>query len=242
MTRVAERRAWSIARFPEPGALAFAVVIWLAFLLLVLIITAWIAIFRTVTGSVMEPLTQLLRWFAFGTGIWLTGVYLRLHVAHGRTRRDFLRRASVYLVAFAALLAALTALGYLLELVVYQVFGWPHRFTRDYLFTAAGDVGPILLTYVLVYLAWTVVGAMVAATYLRLYWYGLLVAVPLGVAILAATEIGVGGRFDAPLITLGIDVSGSMALALAGGIGGFAIGLAAVWALVREMPFYGDSA
>ncbi|HEV2782976.1 MAG TPA: hypothetical protein VGX25_26620 [Actinophytocola sp.] len=225
-----ERRAWSIARFPEPGALAYAVLIWLGLFLLSVLFVAGRAIFGTVTGSFWEHLTQVLRWFAFGTGIWLTGVYLRLHVAHGRTRRDFLRRASVYLVAFAAVLAALTTVGYLLELALYRVAGWPHRLTRDYLFTSGGEVGPILLTYVLVYLAWAVAGALAAATFRRLYWYGLVITAPLAVAVVAATEIGVGARFA------NVTGSGSVGLALASGIGGFAVALAATWALAREMP------
>lgn len=242
MSKVAERRAWSIARFPEAGSMAFAVVVWLAVVVLTVIIAAVITSYKEVTGSIWEPLTQLPRWFAFGTGIWLTGVYLRVHVAHGQTRRDFMRQGSVYIVAISVLVAVLTTLSYLIELGIYRIFGWPQDFSRDYLFDSAGQVGPILLTYVLVYLVWTVVGAMIAATFLRLYWYGLVVMVPLGVALIIAVEIAVGARYFGPLdIVADIGIDGSVPLALVAGIGGFAIALAATWALVRELPFCGDS-
>lgn len=236
MSNVAGRRAWSIARFPEAGSMAMVVVLWLGFFLLIQLITAGISIYRTVDGSLWEPATQLPRWFAFGTGLWLTGVYLKLHVAHGQTRRGFMRKASVYLVAFAALLATLTMLGYLMELTIYRLAGWQQRFTRDYLlFDSATQVAPILFTYGLVYLVWTVAGALIAATYRRLNWYGLIVVAPFCLAIVVGIELAVGARYVAPL-TMDIQFTTSAPLALLLGIGGYAVGLAATWALVRNMP------
>jgi hypothetical protein len=239
MSNVAQRRAWSIARFPEAGSLAMVVILWLGFFLVVEVVTAGFAIFRPIDGSLWEPMTQLPRWLAFGAGYQLTGVYLRIHVAHGQTRRGFMRQASVYLVAFAALLATLTMLGYLMELAVYRMAGWPQRFTRDYLFDSASHIAPILFTYGLVYLVWTVAGALIAATFRRLHWYGLVVAAPFCLATIVGIELAVGARYFAPLtiVDIGIQFPSSVPLALLLGIGGFAVSLAATWALVRNMPF-----
>jgi hypothetical protein len=237
MSNVAPRRAWSIARFPEAGTLAMIVILWLGYFLLVQLITAGFATFRPIDGSLWEPMTQLPRWFAFGAGFQLTGVYLRLHVAHGQTRRGFMRQASVYLVAFAALLATLTMLGYLMELAIYRMAGWPQNFSRDYLFDSTSQVAPILFTYGLAYLVWTVAGALIAATFRRLHWYGLVVVAPFCLAIIVGIELAVGARSFAPLPLTDIQFPSSAPLALLLGSGGFAISLAATWALVRNMPF-----
>lgn len=237
MNNVAPRRAWSIARFPEPGTLAMIVILWLGFFLLVQLITAGFATFRPIDGSLWEPMTQLPRWLAFGAGFQLIGVYLRIHVAHGQTRRGFMRQASVYLVAFAAVLATLTMLGYLMELAIYRMAGWPQNFSRDYLFDSASHIGPILFTYGLVYLVWTVAGALIAATFRRLYWYGLVVVAPFCLATIVGIELAVGARYVAPLTLTDIQFTSSVPLTLLLGIGGFAVSLAATWALVRTMPF-----
>jgi hypothetical protein len=238
MTTTTERRSWSIIRFPEEGALAFAVLVWLAFFLTACAILTGRAIFGTVAGSAWESVTMLPRLFAVGTGFWLTWVYLRLHVTHGQTRQGFMRRASVYQAAFAALLAALTTLSYLIELAVYRIAGWAHGFSsRGYLFDSAAQVGPILLTYWLVYLVWTVAGALIAAAIRRRSWFGGVLSIPLGIVMIDGIEIVVGARFHTPLQIVNIEWAGSLPLALALGIGAFLVGLAATWALVRDIPF-----
>lgn len=239
MSNVAQRRAWSIARFPEAGWLAMVVILWLGFFLVVEVITAGFALFRPIDGSLWEPMTRLPRWLAFGAGFQLIGGYLRIHVAHGQTRRGFMRQASVYLIAFAALLATLTMLGYLMELAVYRIAGWPQSFTRNYLFDSASQVAPILFTYGLVYLVWTVAGALIAAAFRRLHWYGLVVVTPFCLATIVGIELAVGARYFGPLTIgdIGIQFPSSVPLALLLGIGGFAVSLAATWALVRHMPF-----
>jgi hypothetical protein len=236
------RSSWSIARFPEHGMFAFVVLAWLGFFVLVVAVAAVIAILGDVRGSAWEKATQLPRWFAFGIGLWLTGVYLRVHVAHGQTRRDFMRRACVFTVALAAVLAVLTTLGYLLELALYRIAGWPQTFSREYLFDSASQVGPILLTYLLVYLMWTVVGALISATFHRLYWYGLLITIPFCLVLVIATEIAVGARYFPLLIIGDIELANSMPVALAICVGGAAVCLAATWALVRQMPLCEETA
>jgi hypothetical protein len=237
-----QHKPWSIARFPQEGTLLFTVLLWVAFFALIMVVTGAIAIFGEIRNSVWEQATQLPRWFAFGTGIWLTGVYLRVYVAHGQTRSDFMRRASVFVVAFAAVLAGLTTLGFLLELALYRMAGWSQTFSREYLFDSAGQIGPILLTFLLVYLVWTVMGALLAAAFRRLYWYGLLVAGPLAIVLVITTEAAVGSRYFPLLALVDVEVASSVPLALAVGTGGAAICLAATWALVREMPLCGETA
>lgn len=235
-------RSWSIARFPEPGMLAFVVLLWVGYFAVVLAITVAIAIFGTVTESAWEKATQLPRWFAFGIGIWLTGVYLRLYVAHGRTRREFIWRASVYMVVFATALAALTTLGYLLEMVVYRLAGWPQTLSWDHVFTSAGQVVPILAAYLLTFLVWTVAGALIAASFHRLYWFGLVITVPLGLLLVGTIEVAVGSRYLGPLTFIAIGSATSFSVASVLGVGGFLLGLAATWALVRNMSFCEEGA
>jgi hypothetical protein len=236
MTPITRRNAWSIARFPQEGMLIFTALLWLGFFAVVLVITTLFAIFDEVTHSGWELGTQLPRWFAFGIGIWLTGVYLRVHIAHGETRRGFMRRASVWVIAFAVLLAALTTLGFLLEWIIYRAAGWPQALTRNHLFDTATQVGPILLGYGLGYLVWTVVGALIAAAYRRFSTPGLVAAIPLALLLVGSIEVVTATGYFLPLGIIEFEVAGSVLLALGLGLGGFLVGLATTWALVREMP------
>jgi hypothetical protein len=226
-------RAWT--RFPERGVFAFNVLLWLGFFAAMVAITVGIAIFGEVRSSIWFNGTQLLRWLTFGTGLWLTGVHLHIHLAHGVTRHEFLRRTNVFVVLFAGLAAALTAAGFLLEAALYRMAGWPQTISQDTLFDSAGQVGPILLGYLVLYLVWTVTGAMIAAAYRRLSLLGLLAAVLVGVALVSAAEAAVGTRMFPLLGTIFEEWTGSVATAATVGIGGFAAGLAATWALARDV-------
>jgi energy-coupling factor transporter ATP-binding protein EcfA2 len=69
----------------------------------------------TITESVWDPAVSVVRWFAFGYGLYLLNHLLPLYVAAGRTRREFLGSVARFVAGAGAVLAALLALGFALE-------------------------------------------------------------------------------------------------------------------------------
>ncbi|HEU5473709.1 MAG TPA: hypothetical protein VFV67_23935 [Actinophytocola sp.] len=228
-------RTWSIARFPQEGANAFAVLLWLGYFLLIVGITVVVSMTGTVGESIWGNATTLPRWFAWGTGLWLTGSYLRLHVAHGSTRREFLQRSTVYLVAFAILLGCLITLGFLLEWALYAATGLRHPLATE----PAALVTQILPTYILIFGVWSAVGTLVAAGYRRLAGTGLLITIPVGVATVVLTEDALDTRYLGKWIGFDLSLIGSLPVGVAIGVAGFLVALAGTWALCRDVAVPG---
>jgi hypothetical protein len=79
---------------------------------------------------------RVVRWFALGYGFYLVNRLLAVCVAHGRTRREFLRSVALYVVVGGAALGTLLTLGFALEAVLYRAMDWPHRVADERLFDA----------------------------------------------------------------------------------------------------------
>jgi hypothetical protein len=179
--------------------------------------------------------TQVTRWLAFFCGIDAITTYLRLHVAHGRTRGEFLRQLWPYLVGLAAPLGLATTLGYLTERGVYALGGWRQNIAFKASFGEADNYLGIFGAYTLTLVLFAMAGSLLAVAFTRGVLLGL-VLVPFGVLIIAPSEILVGlngvPRFTELLEelefpqNLGVALSPAI-LALAG---------LAMWAIVRRMP------
>jgi hypothetical protein len=226
---------WAIARLLLATWLPFLALLWVVFAAAVLVLTIGIDLRGTITRSVWDPAVTVVRWFALGYGLYLVNRMLPVYVAHGRTRREFLRSVALFLVVAGAMVAALLTLGFALEGLLYRTMDWPQRVAPERLFGAPDDYLVIFASYWAMLGAWTVIGLVLAAGFYRSGGAELLV-VGLALAIVVVTGFGIGFN-GLPFVGAVVDVAdlslaGNLALCLAG----IVPGAAATWALVRDIP------
>jgi hypothetical protein len=227
MSAITQPASWSIRRFPQKGALPFTLILWCAYFLVVVGTTLVVAPYDGASSwssrSVWDMATLLpLAGIAFAVGLSLTGFYLRVHVAHGQTRRRFMSQATLYLVVLAAALAALTTLGFVLEAALYRAKDWVWLLTERPLARTVDDYFAMFAMFLLEFAMWMVAGMLVAAGYRRLRTAGLLLTVPLALTMIVLTEDTLGGSdfiatsghlrdivtwFSVPSVLLGLVVS-----------------------------------
>lgn len=229
-------RLWPTFRIMLAGHLWFMSFLWLGLLVLTAGITAGIAIWGTVDRSVWHYMsTQVMRWIVAGLGYDAIVTYLRLSVANGRTRKDFLRQLFPYLAVLAVASALMTTIGYQIERGVYALAGWPHELTTPTTFGTTGNIPGIIGSFAFMFALWAVAGAMFTAAYQRHVLLGLL-AIPLAFAIISPGEY-VAGTDGVPFVQ---DMTEALLLPAAASIGfgllAMVVGGAAIWGIVRDMP------
>lgn len=213
---------------------SFGFILWLPLLLLSALIVTGIGIWGEVDRSIWHYLaTQVPRWFALGVGVDAVNTYLRLNLAHGRTRRDFLRQLWPYLPCVAVGLAVLVTAGYQLERGAYALFGWDHHLAYPILFGDTGNVLGILGSFSLVLMLWALAGVLIAAAFTRGKLLGI-VTVPFGLVLVAPSEVlaGLNGSALFELVTPASPVPVTVAICL----GLAVLGCAATWGIVRDIP------
>lgn len=230
-------RRWPLLRILLTSHLSFVAMLWVLFTVGVCLVIGGVALFADGRPDSVwhHAAIQAPRWLLFGLGVDAVTTYLRLQLAHGGTRRSYLGQTTAYTVVLAGGAAALITAGYLLERGFYALLGWPQRLSGDSLFDTAGQYHIIFGTYWLTFLMWTVAGTLIALGFFRWNKGGLL-TIPIGVllvvpAIVAASNSGL------PLIgreLAGIDLSPGLLLAAFAGC--FAVGIALIWAIVRDVP------
>jgi hypothetical protein len=233
-TRIATR--WPLLRVLLTAHLTFTAMMWVLFTVVVLIIAGVVAAFGGVPDSVMhDAATQVPRWLLFGLGIDVVSTYLRMQLAHGRTRREFLGQAVAYTVITSGFAAVLITLGYLIEAALYAILDWPQTLRRTGLFTAEDQYPAILGTYWLVLLMWTVAGVLIGLGFFRSTGIGFL-TLPVGLAIVLPAIVATGNSglpiFGDELAAL--DFAGPAVLV--GSAGAFVVAVALAWAMVRDIP------
>jgi hypothetical protein len=231
----ADDQRWAVARLLFGTHLPFLVLCWAVFAAAVLIVTFGIDLRTTITRSVWDPAVMVVRWFALGYGVYFVYRMLPVYVAHGRTRREFLRAMAVFVPVAAALVASLLTLGLALEGVLYRVMGWPHRVGPERLFDAPDQLPLILGTYWAMLVIWGTIGLLLGAGFYRAGGNELVV---LALALVMVVVTGYGIGFSGlPFVGAVVDVAdlplaGTAALCLAGLLPGAAV----TWALVRDIP------
>jgi hypothetical protein len=228
-------QTWSIARLLFATQLPFLLIAWVVFAVAVVVLTVGIHVLGSVTRSVWDPAVTIVRWFALGYGLYLINRLLAVYVAHGRTRREFLRSVALFLVGAAAVLAVLLTAGFALEAVLYRIMDVPQRVAPERLFDSPTEYPRIFLSYWAMLVIWTTIGLLLAAGFYR-SGGNELVAIVLALAMVLVTGYGIGFN-GLPFVGAVVDVAdlplaGSVGLCLAGLLPGAAV----TWALVRDVP------
>lgn len=232
-TRVARR--WPLLRVMLSTHLPFTAMLWAMFTLLILVITTILALTSADTENIMRMLSsQAPRWLLFGLGIDAVSTYLRIHLAHGRTRREFTGQALGYAGILSGFAAVLITAGFALEFGLRAVFDgldWYTRVER----TQAGELPEIFGTFWLSLLMWTVAGLIIGLGFFRSPAHGLF-TIPVGVVIVApsiTTNPNAGLPFLGDRIIdfdLGAgEMVGASALLLVAGA-------SLMWVIVRRVP------
>ncbi|MFE3452825.1 hypothetical protein ACFXJ8_28255 [Nonomuraea sp. NPDC059194] len=227
-------------RFPRrllAANMFLAVFVWLAYLVVITLVTVGIAIWGELDQSVWEKAVQLTRWYALFVGAALVTEFLPLFIAHGQSRRQFGFQAAVTLAIFAPFLSVLLVISFLAESLLYGMAGWTWALGQTHLYTAPTQAPLIFLEYTVMFLAWLVTGAFVSAAFYRWGGGGLL-AVPLGIVMILFAQSAIGDKMPLPFITfrLGFDLEQSVPLALTVGVATFAVGLGLTWPIIRDVP------
>lgn len=235
MTDHADDRTWSIARLLYATQLPFLLIAWVVFAAAVVVLTIGIHVLGTVNRSVWDPAVTIVRWFALGYGLYLVNRLLAVYVAHGRTRREFLRSVAVFVVGAGAVLAVLLTAGFALEAVLYRVMDLPQRVAPERLFDSPTEYPRVFLSYWAMLVIWTTIGLLLAAGFYR-SGGNELVVIALALAMVLVTGYGIGFN-GLPFVGAVVDVAdlplaGSLGLCLAGLLPGAAV----TWALVRDIP------
>lgn len=216
--------------------LTFTAMLWVLFTIVVMGITGIVAAAGEVSDSILhQAATQAPRWLMFGLGIDVVSTYLRIQLAHGRTRREFAGQALGYTAVLSGFTAVLITVSYLLERGFYALFGWPQRLAREGVFSSADQYPAILGTYWLSFLLWTVAGLVIGLGFFRSTAVGLL-TIPLGLAIVLPS-ITVTRNSGLPIFGdqfSQLELGTGLVLTLCAGL--FAVGAVLVWAMARNVP------
>jgi hypothetical protein len=228
-------RTWSITRLLFAMQLPFLLLCWVVFAAAVVVLTVAIHLLGTVDQSVWDPAVTVVRWFALGYGVYLVYRLLPVLVAHGRTRREFLRSVALFMVAAGAVVAALLAAGFAIEGILYRVMDLPQRVAPERLFDAPTQYPRIFLSSWAMLVVWTTIGLLLGAGFYR-SGGNELVALVLALAMVVVTGYGIGFN-GLPFVGAVVDVAdvplaASLGLCLVGLVPGAAV----TWALVRDLP------
>jgi hypothetical protein len=244
-TVTSESSSWTnrLPRLLLEEILGLTILAWGGFVVTIAGIIIGINFFDEITQSIWDFATQAPGWYALAIGFYLTHGKLPLYVAFGQTRREFALRGGVFIVIFVAVLAALMAVGFLLERILYRLNDWPQVIQDEHLFTSATQVPTIFAEYALIFLAWTLAGALIGASFYTSDEEG---AFSVIVAIIAVSLVNIAvnaswgptgrlvERFFSPDSTP-VLVSIVLYVVTVAGVG------ALTWRVVRDIPLRGSS-
>jgi hypothetical protein len=175
--------------------------------------------FSGIDLSVWELITgQAAKYWLLVLGLMLVPTHLKLFVANGVTRRDFLLGAGAFGLVTAVIFAALVPIGRGVESLVRTAFGvaadgYPDfsagEALRDFGHYAPGAVG------------WLITGALVAAGFYRYpWWVGLLLIIPFALPLaIPETLLGLYAAVDTPAHRF-VPFGAGLALSLLAGAAG----------------------
>jgi hypothetical protein len=226
---------WPTLRIMLTAHFTWAMVMWLTMMVGSTIISGVAAGFSRVDESIWHYVATIaMPWIALSFGIDAVNTYLRLHLAHGRTRADYLRQLLPYFLVIAGILAALATLGYLIEGGIYTLGGWAHSVPRVGMIHGDTDVLGIFFGFLVSVLPWAVGAAFLGIAFTRNILLGL-VATPLALLLVAPGELLVGfSSFPVfQLLNDGLGLGSGAVVLIA--LGEITLACVAIWAVLRAV-------
>lgn len=232
------QRTWRLPRLLLEDHLALAGMSWGGLIVTVMAVVTGVSFFRDIVVSGWEIAAGIVPWYAAFIGGYVLHTMLPLHIAHGRTRRDFAIEAAIFGGIFTIVVALLTTLGFLIEQGVYAIAGWSRGTPDNHLYASYTDYATIFAEYGLTILVWTAAGAFVGASIYRsseLGWFSLVPGLGMvAIAGLARAESGQPMGFI--LNRLPETGSGSLALTALLSLVSLLIGIGLTWLTMRDTP------
>lgn len=244
MSAVAQGRYWSFPKKLTIDLSAFTVLVWIGFVIVISAISIGIDRWGNLNQSVWEHAWQIPPWFVLFMGVALATDHLPLQLTHGKTRRDFMIEASIFIGVFSAFAGLLQTLGWVVERGLYAVLDAEQRLEEQAIFASATDYPLIFLEAWIVMLIWCAAGLFIAASWYANNEEGLAAIIP---ALLIATivEFSLGaswGPIGGLVRRLFDPDQPPLAITIAAGLLGLAALLAMTWRVVRTIPIRSTSA
>jgi hypothetical protein len=170
-----------------------------------------LSIWRLIVG-------EAVKYWLLVLGTLLVATHLKLYVANGVTRREFLAGAGAFGILTAVVYAALVPIGTGVEWLLRSAFGIASDGYPDF---TAGEALRDFGFYAPVAIGFLVTGALVAAGFYRYpWWAGLLLIIPFALPLVVSESLlglYVAGDSPAPrFVPLGVGVLLSLLVSAAG--------------------------
>jgi hypothetical protein len=209
---------WTLIRFYRTGALWWAGVVAVGFLLIGLGIHIWGEPDRSIWAYTGEPV----RWVTFVMGLLVVPGLFRAMVAHGVTRRTFAIASGIAIGMFAVAVALYAVVGFLVERALYAAADTPTTVEAPHLFDSSGQLHLIFAEYALATAVYLVAGWLIGVGFQRHWLIGVASILVAGLSVTVVEQtVGTGahGPWRPGELDLGLaDLPLGFALPLAVGV------------------------
>lgn len=218
--------------------LAFVAYVWVC--LVVTLAGLAVAARSLELGSFWAYVGSVPQVFLFVLGILMSGSNLRVHIAHGYTRRDFNAGGLLYGLGMVAVVTLLHSAGFALERALFAVVGWEQFPQAADPLADVASTGTMTAEFALLNVFYYMAGWVVGSGFYRFHWLiGLIIIVPVSAAHMLVNYL----RGDAVAVApadapSGVSDTGTLiALWPLTAIVAFTlVAVAANWLMLREAP------
>ncbi len=224
--------------------IAFAAMIWAGFAAFVMLVTVAVSSWHEIEISAWDQASVAARWYTLFIGVHLGWSILPLVVTHGRTRREFMEQAVLFVAVFATATAAMVTVTFVIEAGVYRLAGWTQAVEAGQLYDSARQLHLIFVQAWLLIGLWLSGGIFISTAFYRNAALG---GLAIGVSIVLAGISGIAissdwGPFGAfyERLTGEDSIGGPLGVALH--LACIAIVLALTWRVVRRIPIQSKQA
>lgn len=197
-----------------------------------------VSMFTEIQISAWSIVGSIAPWYVAVMAGWVVYIQLPYFVANGRTRKAGFREWLNTGIAMVPVGAVLMAIGFGLELGIYNLANFSTDVDENYGLTGASDLVLVAWQFLLTFAVWFALGGFVGASLYRSSDWGW-VSIPIALAIASVTGVWnhTGGGFFAITrrIVPGIDYE-SVWLDFGLSAVAVAIGAWIAWILIHDMP------
>jgi hypothetical protein len=147
--------------------LELLVLVWAGLLAFTFAVTLGVSYWRDIEVSGWSIASQVAPWYALFIGVHVGHSVLPLHITHGQTRREYFAQAVMFVGVFAAAVAVLVAVGFVVEAGLYRLAGWPQTIEDASLYERALQSHLVIAETWLIAGLWAAGGAFIGAAFYR---------------------------------------------------------------------------